>query len=129
MIEVTKVKRAGPNVCDCVRLDGRSRLAFDLPAGESLVIGIEDLPSTELAVEISDGGHGFRHALDVGQLGDTWSVIRDGAGWQQAEDSDRSPDTGIAIWWQGEPSRGEDAPEGGNEALREQLEALGYLGG
>lgn len=128
-IGTNRVKRASVDACDCFTITGGRRLVFEVPPGEEVTVAIEDVPASPLMLEVGRGGGDYADRLDVGALGPEGMAARrvDGA-WSTVAGTD-ALDHGIAFWWQGNATVAAPAPEDENEALREQLEALGYLGG
>ena len=79
-----------------------------------------------LTVEVSSEGRPrFRFAIDPASNQDSWSAGRSGGVWQVLA-SGAKPDTEISAWLQG-PLDGAVSDPADDDALLEQLRALGYL--
>jgi arylsulfatase A-like enzyme len=127
-IRIFRVKTATPG---CVTLEpkGSDGAEFVLPPGAACRLRIEDVNSRAFAVELwleGRGGRG-RAEIDLAELGE--GVRAEPEGGVRAAAPGGPPATGVELRWIGGPSLRGESPADIDQALREQLQALGYLGG
>ena len=123
-----RVKVAAPE-CATLEHPEAGRAAFRLAPGTSCRLWIEDVGSPELAIEVAlDGaaGGGHRAALDLTALGEGVRVERVDGRWRTAA-AGGAPATGVEVRWLGSSSLRGESPAETDQALRDQLRALGYL--
>lgn len=119
--------------CACLRYD-QGRANFDVPEGQDftvIVLGSGSKPST-LDLEDAEGSPRgrFRHRIGpVGSesaIGERRIIALTDAGWREV----RPPvefDTFVEIWWEGAFATSPESSLEGDEKLKEQLRALGYV--
>jgi arylsulfatase A-like enzyme len=113
--------------CHCLEEDGEGAVSFEVPRGGSLDLLLEAVSEPKLRIEADRGG-GQRLALAV-DLDELRLPVRfrfTGDGWREAAPGEL--DRGVELRWHRMRGMGETAPYERDEALRRQLEALGYLG-
>jgi hypothetical protein len=101
---------------------------FAVQPGQELIVSLEELGSH---LELMIGADAptapeFSVAFDLKELEGVRRIARDGGGWR-VETVDTPTEDGISLWWHlRSPGFGDD-PAALDEALRRQLEALGYV--
>ncbi len=122
-----RVKRAATDDCDCIEKAIDNRLRFRVPRSREVTLALEDVPDAPLLLGLRyPNGEISKHEIDVATLAEGFSVSLQKGTWASGARIDNLKH-GVTIWWQGPETANPPTPE--NEALREQLEALGYLGG
>ena len=118
--------------CDCLAWQEMGRARFTVPAGESFTVQFEKIFGRRLKIkgefraETSDGPRRrFSETLSVDSPGGL-SLVDGEWIWEAGGTLDDSA-VGFALGWQGAFREHSASPTETDTALREQLEALGYL--
>jgi hypothetical protein len=125
MIRIRRVK-SFDLPCPCATWEGVHRAGFTVPADESFSLLVEEVDGNALTVSL-EGEAPQEFEVDLPALGEPVVLARLGGRWRVLEDAATDAPASITIEWQGNPRRGEEVRVEMDEALEEQLRALGYI--
>jgi len=119
--------------CDCVSWAGPSGIRFEVPSGVSYTLTLENVRADPLVLEGAwyreAGGTGvdFELAIAPEDLSEPVVLSLDDQVWRKAPGLSARTETAIIVGWHGGVNVAEPSPSEDDEALQEQLRALGYL--
>ncbi|HSK78692.1 MAG TPA: sulfatase [Thermoanaerobaculia bacterium] len=113
--------------CDCAVWE-KGETVLTVPPGTAFPLYLEGPQDVDLEVSLAAGEATLSRALPVGRLPRPMRFVLLGGSWQTTSSPLPSGATGIEIERRGEAMGRAEDPAGSDEALREQLRGVGYVG-